>query len=308
MAQEKVDAYMPLWIGAYLADTLTFTTLQHGAYFLLLMAYWRERAPLPDDDDALRAITKLERADWKRVRPILAKKFKVADGVWWHKRVELELDDALQRKAKATAKAKGAAEARWGKDAKQSSSNARSYARSDARSIPDGMHEESPTTSTTPPSIQGRAAASPPPPPRTREAEPPEVNGHAPTPAGAICQAIRAAGFASPEVGDPRLLALVLQGATEAEFTDAAAATVKAGKGWGWLLSRVEGRRADAAQIALAPAVTTPWHETRSGIEAKGKELGLGAWDEYAASVGRGPSFADYTARVHKAANEGATA
>ena len=307
MAQEKVDAYMPLWIGAYLADTLTFTTLQHGAYFLMLMAYWRERAPLPDDDDALRAITKLERADWKRVRPILAKKFKVADGVWWHKRVELELDDALQRKAKATAKAKGAAEARWGKDAKQSSSNARGYAGSDARSIPGGMHEESPTTSTTPP--QGRAAASPPPPPRAHEAEPPEVNGHAPTPAGAICRAIRAAGFASPEVGDARLLALVLQGATEAEFTDAAKAATKAGKGWGWLLSRVEGRRADAAAIALAPAVTAPWHETRSGIVAKGVELGIGEWDQDAFDHGRGESFAVYTAKVQRAANsEGATA
>lgn len=45
-----------------------------------------------------------------------------------------------------------------------------------------------------------------------------------------------------------------------------------------------------------------PWTETRSGIVAKGLELGVGAWDEYAASVGKGESFKAYETRVKKAA------
>jgi hypothetical protein len=54
----------------------------------------------------------------------------------------------------------------------------------------------------------------------------------------------------------------------------------------------------DKAIVDRKPA----WHESRSGIVAKGVELGIGAWDEYAASVGRGEQFHDYSARVLRAA------
>lgn len=124
MTEKKTDVWMPLWIGAYLADTMAFTTEQHGAYLLLILAYWRERAALPDDDDMLRGITKMDRADWKRVRPVLARKFRVADGVWWHKRVEHEIEAADSRAKKAAEKASKAAQARWQAPAGHSSSNA----------------------------------------------------------------------------------------------------------------------------------------------------------------------------------------
>src|SRR6185369_6002890 len=95
---DKTDAWMPLWIGAYLADTQMLSTLQHGAYLLLLMAYWRDRSALPDDDAA-----------WKKLRPALTRFFKVGNGVWWHKRVEAEIAAADKRKAGAIEKAKNAA-------------------------------------------------------------------------------------------------------------------------------------------------------------------------------------------------------
>lgn len=53
---------------------------------------------------------------------------------------------------------------------------------------------------------------------------------------------------------------------------------------------------------AAGQGVGQPWFESRSGIEAKGVELGLGRWDEAAASVGRGEPFPAYSARVLKAA------
>lgn len=172
--EEKVDAFMPLWIGAYLADTLKFTTLQHGAYILLLMAYWRDRTPLKDNDDELRSIAKLERQEWKKNRPVLAAKFRVADGVWWHKRVEQELADAQKRKAAATAKARKAAEARWAKEGQDEpgdapehpvehpSRNAPSNAPSMPQASPQALLEECPTSppTTTSPSLrsgEGRA-------------------------------------------------------------------------------------------------------------------------------------------------------
>ena len=140
MATEtKVDAFMPLWIGAYLADTLTFTTAQHGAYLLLLMAYWRERGALPDDDEALRSIAKADSSEWRRMRPAIAKKFIVADGVWWHKRVEAELVAAVARKDKATSKANKAAQARWGNCSKDAPSNAPSNDPSNAPSNAQAM-------------------------------------------------------------------------------------------------------------------------------------------------------------------------
>lgn len=137
---------MPLWIGAYLADTMKLTTIQHGAYLLLLIAYWRERKPLEDSDDELRSITKLERAEWKRMRPLLAKFFRVADGVWWHKRVESEIKAADARSKKAADKAKKAAQARWGDGTK--------HVNGDASSMPEALLEdvldECPTPSPTP--------------------------------------------------------------------------------------------------------------------------------------------------------------
>jgi uncharacterized protein YdaU (DUF1376 family) len=124
MTEPKADAWMPLWIGAYMADTMTFTTQQHGAYLLLLMAYWRERTSLRDDDDELRSITKSSAAEWAKLRPVLARKFRVADGVWCHKRVEAEIADAKRRIASAQSRAQAGGKAAAEKRRKQSSDTA----------------------------------------------------------------------------------------------------------------------------------------------------------------------------------------
>ncbi|CAA2107128.1 helix-turn-helix domain-containing protein [Variovorax paradoxus] len=52
---------------------------------------------------------------------------------------------------------------------------------------------------------------------------------------------------------------------------------------------------------AVAPAAG-PWHETRQGIDAKARELGIAAWDEAAFNLGRGPSYPAFTERVRRAA------
>lgn len=153
MPDQKVDAYMPLWIGEYLADTMGFKALQHGAYLLLLMAYWRSRAPLPDDDDELAGIARVTAAEWKAIRPKLERKFQVADGLWKHKRCERELADAQARKQKASSKAKKGAQARWGGGPGQ--------CQDDAPSIAQALLATCPTTSTSPsPSESSEAIAS----------------------------------------------------------------------------------------------------------------------------------------------------
>ena len=115
---------------------MKLTTVQHGAYFLLLMAYWRERSPLKDSDDELRSITKTDRSEWKKMRPVIAEFFKVADGVWWHKRVEQEMAAADERSKKAKEKAQKGADARW-KDRQKGATG-------DAPSIPQALPEDKP--------------------------------------------------------------------------------------------------------------------------------------------------------------------
>lgn len=137
---KKADVWMPVWIGSYVADTMDLTTIQHGAYFLLLLAYWRKRGPLADSDETLRSIAKMERAEWKRHKPVLAAFFRVGDGVWWHKRVEVELKEAEKRKAAAVSKAKKGAEARWSK----CSGNGPSDASSMHGALLDGMPKQCP--------------------------------------------------------------------------------------------------------------------------------------------------------------------
>lgn len=112
----KADIWMPLYIGDYLADTMHLTCEQHGAYMLLLMAYWRKGAPLPSSDMALAAICRLSVDAWSIHKAVLMQFFDASSGTAWvHRRVEKEMAEAVEKKGKAVEKAKKAAEAKWNK-------------------------------------------------------------------------------------------------------------------------------------------------------------------------------------------------
>jgi uncharacterized protein YdaU (DUF1376 family) len=87
---------MPLYVGDYLADTGHLTTVQHGAYILLIMNYWT-RGKLPGDDRQLAAITKLSLRDWRRHKPVLAAFFGES---WQHRRLDAELIRAVDKRDK----------------------------------------------------------------------------------------------------------------------------------------------------------------------------------------------------------------
>jgi uncharacterized protein YdaU (DUF1376 family) len=92
--------WMPFYVGDYLGDTEHLSTLQHGAYCLLLFSYWR-RGGLPDDDQQLANITKMPLPDWLAHRAIMQAFF--YDG-WKHKRIEAELRRTTEKVAMAKAK------------------------------------------------------------------------------------------------------------------------------------------------------------------------------------------------------------
>lgn len=110
----KPDAWMPLFIGDYLAATSRLTTEQHGAYLLLIMDYWRNGPP-PADDAVLSQIARLDRKAWAKHRPAIAQFFTEDGGCWRQKRADEEMVAAQDRSNKAAERASSAANARWSK-------------------------------------------------------------------------------------------------------------------------------------------------------------------------------------------------
>jgi uncharacterized protein YdaU (DUF1376 family) len=82
--------WMPFYIADYRKDTAHLSTVQHGAYLLLIMHYWATGG-LPNDDEQLSRIACLSVSKWKRIRPIIESFF---DQGWQHKRINQELAKA----------------------------------------------------------------------------------------------------------------------------------------------------------------------------------------------------------------------
>lgn len=98
-------AEMPLHIPDYRADTGHLSTLEHGAYLLLIMHYWMTGG-LPDDDARLARITGMDRQQWAEAKPALEPLFTAG---WRHKRVERELRKAQISEMRSEAGRAGAA-------------------------------------------------------------------------------------------------------------------------------------------------------------------------------------------------------
>lgn len=109
---------MPLYIGDYLADTMRLSNTQHGIYLLLIMAYWRDGAPLPDDDEELAAITKCSQQEWRKQRPLIARFFHIEDGKWSHTRIDYELNEATSKTQERSKAGTEGARKRWQRDSK----------------------------------------------------------------------------------------------------------------------------------------------------------------------------------------------
>lgn len=77
--------------GDYIADTMALNAEQHGAYLMLLMAYWQKQGALPDDDAQLSAICRLPPKVWRKHKAVLSGFFTIADGLWRNNRMESEI-------------------------------------------------------------------------------------------------------------------------------------------------------------------------------------------------------------------------
>ena len=104
--------FMPLYVADYMADAAHLSTLEHGAYLLLIMAYWQRGEALPDDDKKLARIVGLQGANWRKVAPVLREFFITESGKLFHHRIEHELqrmrDKSLKNRKGGLARAKQA--------------------------------------------------------------------------------------------------------------------------------------------------------------------------------------------------------
>jgi uncharacterized protein YdaU (DUF1376 family) len=85
--------YMPLYVADYMADAAHLSTIEHGAYLLLIMTYWQRGEPLPNDDKKLARICRLSPLQWKRMKVQILEFFDVSVLQVAHSRIDRELQN-----------------------------------------------------------------------------------------------------------------------------------------------------------------------------------------------------------------------
>lgn len=234
-------------LGDYAKDAGHLTMLEHGAYTLLLDRYYTTEKPIPNRVEALRVCRARTPAEREAVDAVLAEFFTTDGEAFANRRAEEEIAKASHQRTVNQELGK-----RGGRPKRTESVN---YGETDSVPIhnpsqtPDSRLQTKPERADPSPGVA-----------RAPEEAPPEAEGQAPTAAGIVCRAMRRAGLPAVNPGDPRLLELLRQGATEAEFAGLAAEAAAKGKGFAWVLVALQSRRTEASAIALAPpaATTTP--------------------------------------------------
>lgn len=319
--------YFELHLGDMAKATAHLSILEDGCLQRLLRRYYDEEAPLPAD---VRTVQRLIGARSKEEREatllILDEHFELLDDGWHNARCDAEIAafrakqaDRQDARESAKTRQRRARERRKELFAQLKShglvppwttvtadleamlsrvTGASGHGVVTATQTPD-TNLQSPGSKEEGSRVASPAIA------REPETDPVEANGHEPTKAGKITRAMRAKGLASCNPGDPRLLELIAQGATLAEFEGAAEEAVARKKGFAYALAMLEGRRKEAAEIALAPAAPAAdpkaWSLSKPGVFRMAAGLGVPEWDEVDAYNGRCPPWPRYVASVVEA-------
>jgi uncharacterized protein YdaU (DUF1376 family) len=293
-------------LGDYAADTAHLSWDEDCAYRRLIDAYYKREAPIPVEvREACRLARASTPAQRRAVDVVLREFFDLQDDGWHQKRCDQEIGAAnaqAETNRRIAEEREAKKRARRVHESSTESGNDPSTNRSPANM---GEREPSQTPDTRLQTPEESARAFPPEKPEPAPPTPPAVE---PTAAGLACKAMKQSGLQAVNPGDPRLIALLQQGATLDEFSGIAAEAVAKEKGFAWVLKVVESRRAEAAKLRLAPAEAEPlpWQETPKGVIAKGAELGL-PWSEDGWVNGEHMAFPTYKARVLRAAQEQTT-
>lgn len=91
---------MPFFTDAYLADTKHLSTLEHGAYFLLLISMWRAGGSLPNDATLLARYAGVPPRNWPRVWEIVGPLFQIEGGRLVQKKLVSTYKKAIEKRNK----------------------------------------------------------------------------------------------------------------------------------------------------------------------------------------------------------------
>lgn len=104
--------WFPFAPKPFISDTLRLNTEAKGAYLMLMLDYYDQERPAPDDDEVLASITGLPIETWRRHRRVIEPLFDVRDGLWHHIKCAAVLADQHARVKKLTDASQAGVEAR----------------------------------------------------------------------------------------------------------------------------------------------------------------------------------------------------
>lgn len=86
--------WYPHHIEKYRRKTGHLNIAEHGAYRLLMDAYWDMRGPLPADETRLRKLIRADPDEWNAVRDAVLAFFTLTDEGWRHEKIDENLAEA----------------------------------------------------------------------------------------------------------------------------------------------------------------------------------------------------------------------
>jgi uncharacterized protein YdaU (DUF1376 family) len=109
--------YIQLYVADYLADTAHLTTVEHGAYLLLIFNYWQKGESFKAKDERtlnkrLATVARMNEQEWENVKETLSEYFEITENEWFHDRIERDLFAVNSKSTKAKAAGKASAQKR----------------------------------------------------------------------------------------------------------------------------------------------------------------------------------------------------
>ena len=114
--------WMPFDCHAYLDDTAHLTTLEHGAYMLLIMHYWTTGKAIPLSknlskisekfEKILQNISRVSAYQAAKISPTIIQFFAIEDGMLKHRRIDQEISESNARRQSAAERGKAGGEAK----------------------------------------------------------------------------------------------------------------------------------------------------------------------------------------------------
>lgn len=238
---------------------------QHALLMMWSISWTQEPCgSMPADPDLIRAKLKIPRKLWDSMRDIVLRGWWLAsDGRLYHDVIVTRVEAMLEKREKDRLRTRNS--------------------RANRSASRDGHIDVTRDTNVTPPAVTGEFDTkhqnqipepdTAPPPPTDLEAGAPGeapvgvVDGFEPTPAGAVCKALRAIGISRTNPGHPTLKELLKAGATVEEFMGLASQAMGKNDPFAWLLQALVSQRLKAAELATQLA-NTPKPAARSTVRA----------------------------------------